>query len=85
MLEKKEKKRIKKEMKKDKKKRALLKKRVSQNKVSLFELSFGFRVANHYTTDTHRSFVRLRIYISPMYFLIWLQTVSPLKSQTCLD
>jgi len=46
--------------------------------------SFGFRVAKHYITDTHKSFARLSIYISPMHFSIWLQTVSPLKSHTCL-
>ena len=61
MLEKNEKNEGKKERKKEK--RALLKKRVSQNKSLLiwFEYmmkSVGFRVANHFTTDTHNWFAR---------------------------
>ena len=47
--------------------------------------SFGLRVANHFTTDTHKSFVRLSIYISPMFFSIRLYTVFSLKSHTCSD
>ena len=41
--------------------------------------SFGFRAANHFTTETHKSLAQLSIYVSPM------QTVYPLKSSTCLD
>ena len=74
-----------------KEKRALLKKKVCTNKnvsksdSNLSIMSFRFRVANHFTTDTHKSFACLSIDISPMNLLIRLQIVSPLKSHTCLD
>ena len=46
---------------------------------------FGFRAANYFNTDIHKSLARLRMYVPPMHFSISLQTVSSLKSHTCLD
>jgi len=63
--------------------------KVSQNSLLIwFEhmtRSFGFRAANHFTTDTHTSLAHLSIYVSLMHFSIRIQTVSPLKSHTWLD